>query len=97
MPQFSQADTTMAIVAAVLAALASFLTADLVVYPRFGNLAAILLDTIISVLVLWEISYITNASITIPGLVLILVLLATGEWYYHKYLQRLLFTRRRRR
>jgi len=97
MPHFSQADTTVAILAALLAALATFLTADLVVLPKLGNLTAILLDAIISVLVLWEISYITGASLKVPGLLLILVLLVAGEWYYHRYLTRLLFTRRPRR
>ncbi len=76
--------------------MASFLTADLVVFPRYGNLPAALADALISAVVLMEISYLAGAPITWTGLALLAALIAAGEWYYHKYLGRVLFSRRRR-
>lgn len=96
LPYFSKADSTISIIAAILAALATFLTADLVIYPRYGNLTAVLMDAVITVLVLLEIAYITETGYNPVGLVLIAALIASGEWYYHKYLQRMFFSRRRR-
>lgn len=96
MPYFSQISTSTAMTGAVLAALASFLTADLVVYPKFGNLTAILLDAVITVLILLEMAYITGTGFSPAGLVLVAALIALGEWYFHKYLDRQFFRRRRR-
>jgi hypothetical protein len=96
MPAFSAVNTGKAIISALVAAVASFLTADLVVFPRYGNLPAALADALISAVVLMEISYLAGAPITWTGLALLAALIAAGEWYYHKYLGRVLFSRRRR-
>lgn len=97
MPYFSQADTSISILAAILAALATFLTADLVVFPKYGNFTAVLLDAVITTLILLEISYVLGTGINPAGLGLIAVIIAAGEWYYHKYLDKLFFARRRRK
>lgn len=96
LPYFTKLDTTAAILGAILASLASFLAADLVVYPKYGNLAAVLLDAVIATLVVLELGYITGTSFSLAGLGLVAALIAAGEWYYHKYLDRVLFARRRR-
>jgi len=94
MPMFSAANTGDAVVAALVAALAAYLTADLVVFPRYGNLPAVAADTLISALVLMEISVMGETPISWPGLGLLAVLVAAGEWYYHGYLSRLFSARR---
>lgn len=96
MPSFSAMGTGNAIISALVAAAASFLTADLVIYPRYGNIPAVMADALISAVVLTEISYLAEAPLTWPGLALLAALIAAGEWYYHKYLGRVLFARRRR-
>lgn len=96
MPYFSAAGTATTITAALLAAVASFLTADLVIYPRYGNIPAVAADVLVSATVLVEISYIAETPVSLPGMALILILIAAGEWYYHAYLGRVIFNRRRR-
>ena len=96
MPYFSTTGAATSIVAALLAAVASFLTADLVIYPRYGNIPAVAADVLVSGIVLVEISYIAEAPVSLPGMAVILVLVAAGEWYYHAYLGRVIFNRRRR-
>lgn len=96
MPLFSAASAGVSVTAALVAAAASFLTADLVIYPKYGNLPAAISDAIISAVVLLEISYLVEAPLSMPGLALLVILIAAGEWYYHAYLGRMLFYRRRR-
>lgn len=96
MPAFSGVNTGNAIISALLAAVASFLTADLVIFPRYGNIPAVLADVLISAVVLLEVSFLAGAPVSWPGLALIAALIAAGEWYYHTYLGRILLGRRRR-
>lgn len=95
MPYFSAAGTATAIMAALLAAVASFLTSDLVIYPRYGNLPAVAADVLVSGIVLAEMSFIAETPLSLQGMAVILVLVAAGEWYYHAYLGRVIFNRRR--
>ncbi len=96
MPLFSSATAGDAVIAALVAAAASFLTADLVVYPRYGNIPAVAADALISAAVLMEMSILGGDPLSWTGLALITALIAAGEWYYHAYLRRVLFSRRRR-
>ncbi len=52
MPLFSTVTVKGAVITAFFAALAAFLTADLVVYPRYGNIPAVLTDVVITIAVL---------------------------------------------
>ncbi|MCL6610664.1 MAG: YndM family protein [Peptococcaceae bacterium] len=96
MPLISGIGTGEAVMAALVAAVASFLTADLVIYPRYGNVPAAVADALISAAVLWEISFLAESPLSWPGLGLLAVLIAVGEWYYHPYLGRVLFAGRRK-
>lgn len=96
MPMFSGAGAGDAMLAALVAAAASFMTADLVIYPKYGNLAAVIADALITALVLAEVLFLSETTVSWPGLALVTVLIAAGEWYYHSYLARLLFSGRRR-
>ena len=96
MPLISGIGTGEAVMAALAAAVASFLTADLVIYPRYGNIPAAVADALISAVVLWEISFLAGAPLSWPGLGLLAGLIAAGEWYYHPYLGRMLFARGRK-
>lgn len=96
MPMYSAASAGVAVMAALVAAVASFLTADLVIYPRYGNLPAVVADAVFSSVVLLEISYLAETPLSLPGLALLAVLIGAGEWYYHIYLGRALYRRRRK-
>ncbi len=92
MPIFSSNSMQNAIAAGFFAAAASFLTADLIIYPKYGNIPAILADVTITVMVLWNMSM---GYISWIGLVIIIVILVFGEWYYHIYLRRTVFTQKK--
>lgn len=96
MPLFSSASTANSVIAGFLAAVAAYLTADLVVYPRYGNFPAVAADVLISAAVLMEISYLAGTPLSLPGLGVFSAIIAAGEWYYHSYLRRVLYTRRRK-
>lgn len=96
LPLYGGVSTANAIILAVLSALASFLTADLVIYPRYGNLPAMLTDVIISGIILVESSYVLAISIPVQTYAIVLALLAGGEWYFHRYLGKAMFKGKRR-
>lgn len=96
MPFFSTASTGSSVIAALIAAAASFLTADLVVYPRYGNIPAVAADALISAVALMETAYLAGTPLSMPGLALLAVLIGAGEWYYHTYLGRVLYSGKRR-
>ncbi|MHB8156333.1 MAG: DUF2512 family protein [Desulfocucumaceae bacterium] len=96
LPIIGGIDTKVSLGAAFLAALASFLTADLVLYPRYGNLPALLADVIITILVLLEMFYLLGQNVSISALAVTAVLIGVGEWYFHRYMGSVLFSRRRR-
>lgn len=96
LPILGGINTSYAILFAALAALASFLTADLVVYPRYGNMLSIVADVLISAVVMVELTLLFNFQIPVYAYITALALLAGGEWYFHSYLGRVLFPGRRR-
>ncbi len=82
---------------AFIAMLASFLTADLVILPRWGNIPAILGDMIITIAVtLIYAGFIFKVWPKIWGLALLAALVGFGEWYYHRYLKQILFRAKRK-
>lgn len=95
MPLFSRLNTGDTIMAAFLAAAASFLTSDLLVYSRYGNLPAVVADVFITAAVLLVMSYMAGTTISVTGLIFIAALIAVGEWYYHLYLAKALSPRKR--
>lgn len=96
MPLFSTVTTKDAVITAFLAALAAFLTADLVVYPRFGNISAVITDVVITLIVIFEMSIRTGSVSSWFGFFAFSILIASGELYYHPYLDRVIFSSRRR-
>ncbi len=96
-PLSSEVSVTGAIFIALVATIAAFFTADLVVLPRFGNGPALLVDIIISLAVVWMYAwFLYKTHPTILGFVILAVVLAFGEWYYHQYIKRELFGRGKR-
>ncbi|OPX88082.1 MAG: hypothetical protein A4E53_02239 [Pelotomaculum sp. PtaB.Bin104] len=93
LPLIGNLTTITAVIAAVILTLIGYLVADLIVLSLFGNRMAVLVDGILTVLVVWEAAWIIEGvKVTTIGLVLVVLLIGLGEWYYHnRYLSRLLF------
>lgn len=90
LPLSGMGDARYSILAALVAAMAAFLTADMVVFPRYGNIPAVIIDIIIAGVVLTEFTVLKGFEVSLPGMAVILAVLAAGEWYYHSYLARML-------
>jgi DMSO reductase anchor subunit len=93
LPMFSKINTADSVIAAFLATAASFLIADLYIYPKYGNVPAVAADALVTAIVVLEALYLKEVPLSAPGLALVTVLIAAGEWYYHAYLGRVLFKR----
>lgn len=98
LPAAAGINTATAVAAAAVQTLLAFLAADLVVLPRYGNLAAIAVDVILSVAVAWEVTFALESTlIPVPALAVSAIVIGAGEWYYHRYLARLIFRGRLKR
>lgn len=98
LPAFSRMSLAEAVVTAVIATPVVYVLADLLVLPRSGTWAAISVDALASVFIAWEAAYILYGRVPVPlGTLLLAVTVATGEWYFHNYLLRTLFSKKRRR
>lgn len=98
LPFISPVTLTEAILIAIVATLASYLTADLVILPRYGNIAALVADAVITVVVALEFAIVLyNGTLNPLGMLLLAGAVVAGEWYYHGYLLRNLFGGRGKR
>ncbi len=67
----------------------AYVLGDLGVLPRWGNLIATVSDFGLALLGIWLVSsYILGISIpVVTGVLTSAVLIAVGEWFFHKYLE----------
>lgn len=95
LPFFSEIDLKKAIFIGFLVTLATFLTADLWVFPRFGNKMAVGADIIISLIIVFlYIQMFFKSPLNWVGFVVIGLAVGAGENYFHTYLKRELFSRK---
>ncbi len=96
-PLFCQISLAKAIILAFIAMIACFLTADLVILPKWGNIPAIIGDMLITVAIsLIYAGFIFKAWPQIGGVLLLAALIGFGEWYYHRYLLQVFFRGKRK-
>lgn len=88
LPIFSQITATQAFVIALILTFAAYLVLDLWILHRYGNSMATVGDVVMAALVIGIADQILHSTITITaaGWLIILALIAFGEWYFHKYL-----------
>lgn len=92
LPPLAKVSTTTAVIAAVVTTISAYLIADLLVLPQYGNRVAVAADGLIAMAVTWEMAWVLeNAQVPVPGLLLLALIAGLGEWYYHRYLARLIF------
>jgi hypothetical protein len=88
LPIFSRITATQAFVISVVLTLVAYAAGDLWILHRYGNISATIADVIMAALVIGIADQIINSAMTITaaGWIIILALIAFGEWYFHKYL-----------
>ena len=88
LPIFGRFSSGQAVLTALVLTLIAYLFGDLGVLPRYGNVTAVIVDAITAALVIGVADWTFNGVITLnaTGWVLALVLLAVGEWFFHRYL-----------
>ncbi|MCL6639058.1 MAG: YndM family protein [Firmicutes bacterium] len=92
MPPAAGINTSSAVVAAIVLTIVSYVAADLLVLPRYGNRAAVAADAVLAAIVSWEMAWVLeDKSVPVLPAALIVLIIGLGEWYYHGYLARLLF------
>jgi len=93
LPPAGNVTTLTSVIAASVSTLTAYFIADLIVLPLWGNRAAVIADSVITVVVTWETARVMESvSVPVLGLVLITILVGLGEWYYHnRYLARIIF------
>lgn len=65
----------------------NYIIGDLMVFPRFGNITASIGDGVMGALVAYLIAAMTpNLNVTTTSLIILAVLIAGGEYFFHKYL-----------
>ena len=92
LPAVGKVLTFTAVIAAVVVTVTAYLIADLLVLPKYGNRVAVAMDGLITMAVTWETAWVLeNVQVPILGLILVALIVGLGEWYYHRYLARLIF------
>jgi uncharacterized membrane protein len=92
LPPAAGITTSTAVAAAVAVTLVSYVIADLMIFPRYGNRIAVAADVVLALLISSEAAWVLeDAGITLVAMTLVALLIGMGEWYYHKYLARLIF------
>lgn len=92
LPPAAGITTSTAVAAAVAVTLVSYVIADLMIFPRYGNRIAVAADVVLALLISSEAAWVLeDAGITLVAMTLVALLIGLGEWYYHKYLARLIF------
>ena len=92
---FSNMDLKIALVMAMMISLGTYFSADLVLLPRMGNIAALAGDGVITAVVYWEMTFLKGyGKFSIIGLLLSTALIVFGEMYFHNYLKKTVFKRK---
>lgn len=92
LPAVGNVLTSTAVIAAVVVTVTAYLIADLLVLPKYGNRAAVAMDGLITMAITWEAAWVLeNVQVPILGLLLVALIVGLGEWYYHRYLAKLIF------
>ncbi|ACV62185.1 conserved hypothetical protein [Desulfofarcimen acetoxidans DSM 771] len=86
-PIFSGMNYKIAVIAAAIITLGTYLSADLILLPRMGKIPALIGDAIIALVVYWEITFVTGwARFSLVGMLLSTLAIVFGEIYFHNYL-----------
>lgn len=86
-PIFGRSTWTQTIITGLVLVVLSYLAGDMWILPKYGNLAAVLVDLGLGALVVWAMEQaLPQFNLTTAGIWTIAVVLAAGEWFFHLYL-----------
>ncbi len=86
-PILGKSTWTQTIVLGLILGLLSYIIGDMWILPKFGNIVAIIADLGLSALVVWlMMKGLPHFVLTSGGVWSIAVVLAIGEWLFHRYL-----------
>ncbi len=89
LPMFARITSGQALITALVLTLVAYFAGDIGILPRYGNVTATVANVIIAAVVIgvadWGINGIITLNVT--GWVLVLALIAIGEWFFHRYLK----------
>jgi hypothetical protein len=86
-PIFGKSTWTQTIITGLILAVVAYILGDLWILPKFGNIVAVLADLGVAALVIWfMMKGLPQFVLTSGGVWLIALVLALGEWLFHRYL-----------
>lgn len=86
-PMLGKSTWTQTIVLGLIVGLLTYIIGDMWILPKFGNIAAVIGDLILAALVIWAImKSLPQFVLTSGGVWAIALVLAVGEWLFHRYL-----------
>ncbi len=88
LPMFGRFTSGQAVLTAFVLTMVAYFFGDLYIFRNYGNITAVIADTIVAAVVIGLADWAVNGLITLnaTGWVLVLALLAVGEWFFHRYL-----------
>ncbi len=95
LPLAGRASLGTALLAAVFVTAISYLAADLLVLPYFGNVWAVFADFILATATIWATQfYLPAMSVSLAAALLAAAVLGVGEWFFHFYVKENVFRAR---
>ncbi len=86
-PMLGKTTWTQTIVLGLIVGLFSYILGDMWILPKFGNITAIIVDLILAAFIIWVVMKgLPQFVLTSGGVWAIAVVLAIGEWLFHRYL-----------
>ena len=86
-PIFGKSTWTQTMISGLILAVLAYIIGNLWLLPKYGNLVAVLADFGLAALVIWlMMNGLPQFVLTVTGVWVIALVLALGEWFFHKYL-----------
>lgn len=86
-PLFGKGTWTQTVITGLVLIALSYVVGDLWILPKYGNLLAVAADFGLAALVLWAMERaLPHFRLSSAGLFIIALVLAVGEWLFHRYL-----------
>ena len=87
-PVFGKSTWTQTMVTGLILTIISYVAGDLWILPKFGNFTAALADLGLAALIVWSMmKALPHFTLTTGGVWVIALVLAAGEWLFHRYLE----------
>jgi uncharacterized membrane protein YcaP (DUF421 family) len=87
-PVFGKSTWTQIIITGLILGVLAYIIGDLWILPKFGNITAVLADFGLAALVIWlMMKSLPQYILTTRGVWIIALVLALGEWLFHRYLK----------